>query len=81
MQQTATGLALDLGLHEKSRRRVMDFPGQPSLAQLSVAEQCERQRTFLGCYYLSSMYVSLLHVPVPELNSLGSLVGYESLIS
>ncbi|KAF2439044.1 hypothetical protein P171DRAFT_458217 [Karstenula rhodostoma CBS 690.94] len=54
LQTTANGLALDLGLHQRSTPPVMDFPGRPPTSPLSVADQLERQRTFLGCYYLSS---------------------------
>jgi hypothetical protein len=54
MQTTANGLALDLGLHQKSTPPILDFPGRPPASPLSITEQLERQRTFLGCYYLAS---------------------------
>lgn len=55
MQTTANGLALDLGLHQKTATPVVEIPGRPPPPSLSVTEQHERQRTFLGCYYLSSL--------------------------
>ncbi|KAL1604830.1 hypothetical protein SLS60_004370 [Paraconiothyrium brasiliense] len=63
MQTTANGLALDLGLYQKSSRPLMDFPGRPSPSALSVTEQLERQRTFLGCYYLSSQVAAGMQRP------------------
>ncbi|KAJ4355418.1 uncharacterized protein N0V89_003434 [Didymosphaeria variabile] len=63
MQTTANGLALDLELHQKSTRPLMDFPGRPSPSPLSVTEQLERQRTFLGCYYLSSQVATGMQRP------------------
>ncbi|KAL5438224.1 hypothetical protein PMIN06_010307 [Paraphaeosphaeria minitans] len=63
MQTTANGLALDLGLYQRSTRPVIDFPGRPSPSPLSVREQLERQRTFLGCYYMSSQVSAGMQKP------------------
>ncbi|KAL5376820.1 hypothetical protein DPSP01_010231 [Paraphaeosphaeria sporulosa] len=63
MQTTANGLALDLGLHQSSIPPVIDFPGRPSPSPLSTTEQLERQRTFLGCYYLSSQVSAGMQKP------------------
>ncbi|KAF2649993.1 hypothetical protein K491DRAFT_707826 [Lophiostoma macrostomum CBS 122681] len=51
--QLTIGLALDLGLHEKNKRSI-GMPGIPKAAPFSSEVQRERQRSFLGCYYLSS---------------------------
>ncbi|KAF2646519.1 hypothetical protein P280DRAFT_464726 [Massarina eburnea CBS 473.64] len=65
LQQVAIGIALDMGLHQRSKRSVLDIPGQPPLAatRVSTTEQRERQRTFLGCYYMSSMISGGLQKP------------------
>lgn len=55
MQQLAIGLALDIGLHQKSIRSPVEVPGRPKPPPPAAEEQRERQRTFLGCYYLASM--------------------------
>lgn len=55
MQTTANGLALDLGLHQRSSISPIELPGRPAPPKWSVSEQLERQRTLLGCYYLSSL--------------------------
>ncbi|KAF1964112.1 hypothetical protein BU23DRAFT_547965 [Bimuria novae-zelandiae CBS 107.79] len=55
MQTTANGLALDLALHQKSNASPINFLKRPEAPKLSVSEQLERQRTFLGCYYMSSL--------------------------
>lgn len=55
LQQIAVGLALDLGLHQNLVRPPIDFPGRPPPQPPSPHEQLARQRTFLGCYYMSSM--------------------------
>jgi hypothetical protein len=57
LQQLAIGLALDMGLHQRSKRSPIDFPGRPPAPPTSPEGQRERQRTFLGCYYLSSVSV------------------------
>jgi hypothetical protein len=51
--QLGIGLALDLGLHQKIRR-ALEVPGRANAKRPSPEEQRERQRTLLGCYYLSS---------------------------
>ncbi|KAF2732603.1 hypothetical protein EJ04DRAFT_440740 [Polyplosphaeria fusca] len=61
--QLAIGIAIDLTLHQRSRRPFVDFPGRPPQPQLSAGEQRERQRTFLGCYHLSSALSSGLSKP------------------
>ncbi|KAF1951391.1 hypothetical protein CC80DRAFT_210541 [Byssothecium circinans] len=63
LQQVAIGIALDMGLHQRSKRSFMDVPGHPPAASWSRSEQCERQRTFLGCYYMSSMIACGLQKP------------------
>ncbi|KAF2677447.1 hypothetical protein K458DRAFT_481359 [Lentithecium fluviatile CBS 122367] len=63
LQQLAVGMALDMGLHQRSTRSLIDFPGRPPLPSPSSEEQRERQRTFLGCYYLSSMVAGGLQKP------------------
>lgn len=80
MQTSANGMAFDLGLHQKSARRLVDFPGRPPPPKLSVAEQLERQRTFLGCYFLSSLWVFIWSPHMLMLNFLGSLEGCKGLI-
>ncbi|PSN59287.1 hypothetical protein BS50DRAFT_565856 [Corynespora cassiicola Philippines] len=63
LQQVAIGLALDLGLHQKTKRTLIDFPGIPKPSPLLPEDQRERQRTLLGCYYLSSMIAGGLQKP------------------
>jgi hypothetical protein len=53
LMQLGLGLALDVGLHQKTKR-ILDVPGRPTPVLPSVEAQRERQRTLLGCYYLSS---------------------------
>lgn len=48
------GLALDIGLHQDYQP--LHFPHRPKPPSPSPRDQRERQRAFLGCYYLSSMY-------------------------
>ena len=55
LQQLAVGMALDMGLHQRRKRSPIDIPNWPSPPTIAPEEQRERQRTFLGCYYLSSM--------------------------
>jgi hypothetical protein len=52
--QLAIGLALDLRLHERSKRSLVDFPGRRKPSSVAPVDEREAQRTFLGCYYLSS---------------------------
>jgi hypothetical protein len=49
------GLALDIGLHRDYQP--LHFPHRPKPAPPSPEDQRERERAFLGCYYLSSMQV------------------------
>jgi hypothetical protein len=51
--QLTIGIVIDLGLHQKTKR-VIDFPGRPQTVEPSPEEQRERQRTYIGCYFLSS---------------------------
>jgi hypothetical protein len=51
------GLALDIGLHRDYQP--MNFPSRPKPKAPSPQDQRERERAFLGCYYLSSTYVSV----------------------
>jgi hypothetical protein len=55
LQQLAVGMALEMGLHQRNKHSVIDVPGRPPPPPLSLEDLRERQRTFLGCYYLSSM--------------------------
>lgn len=50
------GLSLDIGLHQDYQP--LNFPMRPKPLPPSAQDQRERQRAFLGCYYLASMYVS-----------------------
>lgn len=50
----AVGMAIDVGLHQKSQRPLVEIPGRPPPPAISAEEQRERQRTLLGCYFLSS---------------------------
>jgi hypothetical protein len=50
------GLALDIGLHRDYQP--LHFPNQPKAAPPNPKDQRERERAFLGCYYLSSMCVA-----------------------
>jgi hypothetical protein len=52
------GLALDIGLHRDYQP--LHFPHRPKPTPPSPEDQRERERAFLGCYYLSSM-------PVPNI--------------
>ncbi|KAF2179445.1 hypothetical protein K469DRAFT_716434 [Zopfia rhizophila CBS 207.26] len=61
--QLSIGLALDIGLHQKSRRSFMDMPGRPKPPPASPTGEREAQRTFLGCYYLSSAIAGGLQKP------------------
>ncbi|CAI6340769.1 unnamed protein product [Periconia digitata] len=64
LQQVAVGLALDIGLHTKTRRTFMNgMSGRTPPKAYSEQEQRERQRTFLGCYYMSSMIAGGLQKP------------------
>lgn len=47
------GLALDIGLHRDYQP--LNFPHRPKPKAPSPHDQRERERAFLGCYYLSSM--------------------------
>jgi hypothetical protein len=49
------GLALDIGLHRDYQP--LHFPHRPKPELPSPGDQRERERAFLGCYYLSSMHV------------------------
>jgi hypothetical protein len=81
LQQLAVGMALDMGLHQRSKRSLMDLPGRPPPPPLSSGEQQERQRTFLGCYYLSSTQVpNLPLLKHGALTLLGLLVDCKSQI-
>lgn len=57
--QLATGMAMDLSLH-REQKRMLVIPGRLPLPPEPAWVQRERQRTLLGCYYLSSAYVSSL---------------------
>ncbi|ORY18170.1 hypothetical protein BCR34DRAFT_554339 [Clohesyomyces aquaticus] len=61
--QLAIGVALDIGIHQRSTHISFDFPGRPKPPAQSPAFDRERQRTFLGCYYLSSVIAGGLHKP------------------
>ncbi|KAH7115874.1 hypothetical protein B0J11DRAFT_538676 [Dendryphion nanum] len=52
--QLAIGMAMDIGLHQKVKRFPVELPGKPTPPPPSAEEQRERQRTFLGLYYISS---------------------------
>lgn len=54
------GLALDIGLHQDYQP--LNFPLRPKPPLPSPEDQRERQRAFLGCYYLSSMYVPTIDI-------------------
>lgn len=47
------GLALDIGLHRDYQP--LNFPHRPKPTPITPQERRERERAFLGCYYLSSM--------------------------
>jgi hypothetical protein len=55
LMHLAVGMAFDMGLHQRNKRSVMEIPGRPPPPPTPLEEQREQQRTFLGCYYLSSM--------------------------
>jgi hypothetical protein len=55
------GLALDIGLHQDYQP--LNFPHRPKPPLPSPQDQRERQRAFLGCYYLSSMIGAGLQKP------------------
>ncbi|KAF2113981.1 hypothetical protein BDV96DRAFT_106241 [Lophiotrema nucula] len=61
--QLAIGMALDLNLHQKSKRLLVDLPGRPPPQEPAAVEQRERQRTYLGCYHLSSALAGGLAKP------------------
>jgi hypothetical protein len=63
LQQMAIGLALDMGLHQRMKRSPIEMPGVSRPQQPSPKEQRERQRTYLGCYFLSSMVAGGLQKP------------------
>ncbi|KAF2019808.1 hypothetical protein BU24DRAFT_342753 [Aaosphaeria arxii CBS 175.79] len=52
--QLTIGLALDIGLHQKSKRMPIELPGRIVPPLPSDEVQRERQRSLLGLYYLSS---------------------------
>jgi hypothetical protein len=54
------GLALDIGLHKDYQP--LNFPHRPKPTPPSPQERRERERAFLGCYYLSSTYVHVSHL-------------------
>ncbi|CAO2653997.1 Nn.00g107300.m01.CDS01 [Neocucurbitaria sp. VM-36] len=55
------GLALDIGLHQDYQP--LNFPQRPKAPAPPPQEQRERQRAFLGCYYLASMIAAGLQKP------------------
>ncbi|PVI01556.1 hypothetical protein DM02DRAFT_591044 [Periconia macrospinosa] len=63
LQQIAVGLAIDIGLHTKSRRSILGMSGSSNTKEYTPRELLERQRTYLGCYYLSSMISAGLQKP------------------
>jgi hypothetical protein len=54
------GLALDIGLHQDYQP--LQFPHRPKPTSPSPQNHRERERAFLGCYYLSSMYAPSLRL-------------------
>jgi hypothetical protein len=54
LQHLVIGLALDIGLHQDYQP--LSFPQRAKVAPTSADDLPERQRAFLGCYYLASMY-------------------------
>ncbi|KAL5117032.1 hypothetical protein ACEQ8H_005119 [Pleosporales sp. CAS-2024a] len=55
------GLALDIGLHRDYQP--LHFPHRPKPRPLDPRDQRERERAFLGCYYLSSTIGAGLQKP------------------
>ncbi|KAH7378333.1 hypothetical protein BKA66DRAFT_421360 [Pyrenochaeta sp. MPI-SDFR-AT-0127] len=55
------GLALDIGLHQDYQP--LSFPHRPKPPPVSAQAHRERQRAFLGCYYLASMIAAGLQKP------------------
>jgi hypothetical protein len=54
LQHLMIGLALDIGLHQDYQP--LNFPARRKPPPPGPEELRERQRTFLGSYYLASMY-------------------------
>jgi hypothetical protein len=54
LQHLVIGLALDIGLHQD--HQPLNFPQRAKVQPTGADDLLERQRAFLGCYYLASMY-------------------------
>lgn len=72
------GLALDIGLHRDYQP--LNFPHRPKPTPPTPSERRERERAFLGCYYLSSMYAHSIVVQFSLTNLAGSVQDSRSLI-
>jgi hypothetical protein len=57
LHNVAIGLALDIGLHQDFQPWGFSGPHRPKAPLPPAEELRERHRAFLGCYYLSSMFV------------------------
>ncbi|KAF2274045.1 uncharacterized protein EI97DRAFT_469018 [Westerdykella ornata] len=60
--QLAVGLAMDLGLYQEHKRG-LPVLGRQRFRPPSPEEQRDRQRAFLGCYYLSSAIAMAMMKP------------------
>jgi hypothetical protein len=56
LQHLMIGLALDIGLHQDYQP--LNFPVRRKPPPPEPGDLRERQRAFLGCYYLASMYAT-----------------------
>ena len=59
LHHLVVGLALDIGLHQDYQPVDISNPQRQKPAPPSRKEERERYRAFLGCYYVSAMYVSV----------------------
>jgi hypothetical protein len=66
--QLAAGIALDLGIHHKANRRFVQMPGHaptglPKAPDTVLCSQREAERTWLGCFYISSSLAGSVQKP------------------
>jgi hypothetical protein len=59
---------LDIGLHQDYQP--LNLPHRPKPKALGPQDRRERERAFLGCYYLSSMHVPIVIHPFLHANTI-----------